>query len=1072
MKSSNNSILALQHSGGGSSNFIFKDDEAGLKSIWIEIPDYCHLHCDYCYASTDNKPKKVDQYLSYSDYEKILREFAVLGGKFVGIPGKGEPFHSKNWELTKSIIDLCFQLNLELAIFTTGDAIFFTSHDTVDGVPAMEKMEYMKDKNLILLIKCNSMFPEIQNKLVNDRHNKYTQLRNRAIGILINEYHLNETHKLGIVTSVMKDNENEIVDLYNWAQERNIIFDCDTILERGRGKEFTSSGQVPPKIDLEAVFKRLKKVGAITNCQGGTYVGSTCDRILHHLYISVEGDIFPCIGCLREDIKENFQLGNIKDISLDLAWKNRFRQRLANDYKQVFLGTCKKCQNLEDESCYSCLGRCTSSVEDDLFIHTTGCIHHKPITTTWLATVVDYIRKILSFKETKYILNNEGLERLWRPNKNIAFSLLQLSKEDRERSIKELIELTEPQDHPDYTPYKLITDSRVDNFSKKKHFNFKEISFPMNKVWDFSADPNKIFEGIDIEDEEKNKVIKEISHSFLSNIFLASFKILFEKYDDSDELIRYCNFMLYDSINKKYFYRSIMKDSDSDKSGIRSLIISRWYEDLGHRNFWKEYCYDLSESFSDEIYGEYELKLSNNNKENELSLTLSTIDLTDILELTEIKDKIEGFYNFTSDENLDFINKFNAVGEIINSSIFSELLENNVVVYNLTLLYNSINHHAFYHTDDNKNSSILDNLSFAINNLDTKNSLKKHTIIKKLKDEFYRVRLSGNGTKFLNYFIYLGIMQKVFGINYYYLLHSTNFKEDDEKYSDTDFRGIIKPSGILLCTVKQIDIHFRSELNLFISSIFAPIEEYYFRKLYGETQATKEFNEKVKSHRHSILNIRKAFTNVLKEFSGSTVDCLSVDCINKESILKNIEKLKAVYEIYNIAVLSGITEKSEMPSYFGKTIPELINKICFYCNIAYTSLKQQVNIEIKNSVFMPSSIDAFTVIFNLAVNAAQTRAYNTWAKKFDYYEITAYTENDYYFIRFRNPAIIDRQCIDFINNDEIDLEKFIYNDLIKEWGGLSISKRLCKKLKWSLSVCTENDWTIFSITINTKDYGI
>lgn len=1071
MKSSNNSILALQHSGGGSSNFIFKDDEAGLKSIWIEIPDYCHLHCDYCYASTDNKPKKVDQYLSYSDYEKILREFAVLGGKFVGIPGKGEPFHSKNWELTKSIIDLCCQLNLELAIFTTGDAIFFTSHDTVDAVPAMEKMEYMKDKNLILLIKCNSMFPEIQNKLVNDRHNKYTQLRNRAIDILINEYNLNETHKLGIVTSVMKDNENEIVDLYNWAQERNIIFDCDTILERGRGKEFTSSGQVPPKIDLEAVFKKLKKVGAITNCQGGTYVGSTCDRVLHHLYVSVEGDIFPCIGCLREDIKENFQLGNIKDISLDQAWKSRFRQRLATDYKQVFLGTCKKCQNLEDESCYSCLGRCTSSVEDDLFIHTTGCIHHKPITTTWLATVVDYIRKILSFKETKYTLNNEGLERLWRPNKNIAFSLLQLSKEDRKRSIQELIALNDPQDHPDYTPYKLITDSKVDNFSKKKHFNFKEISFPMNKVWDFSTDPNKIFEGIDIEDEGKNKVIKEISHSFLSNIFLASFKILFEKYDDSDELIRYCNFMLYDSINKKYFYRSIMKDSDSDKSGIRSLIISRWYEDIGHRNFWKEYCYDLSESFSDEIYGEYELKLSNNNKDNERSLTRRTIDLTNILELPEIRDKVENFFTYTSDENLDFISKFNAVGKIINSIIFTELHENSVGVNSLILLYDSINHHAFYHTDDNKNSSILENLSIAINNLDT-----KHPITKKLKDEFYRVRLSGNGTKFFNYFIYLGIMQKVFEINYYYLLHSTNFKEDDEKQSpgdsDTDFRGIIKPSGILLCTIQQIDIHFRSELKLFISSIFAPIEEYYFRKLYGETQATKEFNEKVKSHRHSILNIRKAFTNVLKEFSGSTASCQSADCINKDSLLINIEKLKAVYEIYNIAVLSGITEKSEMPSYFGKTIPELINKICFYCNIAYTSLKQQVNIEIKNSVFMPSSIDAFTVIFNLAVNAAQTRAYNTWAKKFDYYEITAYPENDYYFIRFRNPAIIDSQCIDFINNDEIDLEKFIYNDLIKEWGGLSISKRLCKKLKWSLSVCAENEWTIFSITINTKDYGI
>ena len=190
MKSNNNSVLALQHSGGGSSNLIFKSGEPQLKSLWIEIPDYCHLYCDYCYASTDKKPKHADHYLSLPDYEKILKEFASLGGKYVGIPGKGEPFHSKNWELTHKIINLCADLELELAIFTTGDAIFFEPHDKIDAVPNKEKMDLIKDKNLIILIKCNSRIPDIQNKLVNDRHNKYAQLRNRAIDILIDDYHI------------------------------------------------------------------------------------------------------------------------------------------------------------------------------------------------------------------------------------------------------------------------------------------------------------------------------------------------------------------------------------------------------------------------------------------------------------------------------------------------------------------------------------------------------------------------------------------------------------------------------------------------------------------------------------------------------------------------------------------------------------------------------------------------------------------------------------------------------------------------------------------------------------------
>ena len=562
MKSSNNSILALQHSGSDSNNFIFKNNETGLKSIWIEIPDYCHLHCDYCYASTDNEPKKVDQYMSYSDYEKILKELSALGGKFVGIPGKGEPFHSKNWELTKSIIGLCHQLNLDLAIFTTGDAIFFNARDTIDADPTMDKMEYMKDKNLTLLIKCNSLKPEIQNKLVNDKHNKYTQLRDRAIDILINKYHLNESHRLGIVTSVLKDNENEIVDLYKWAKERNIIFDCDTILERGRGREFTSSGQVPQKIDLEAVFKKLKEVGAITSCQGGTYVGSTCDRVLHHLYISVEGEAFSCIGCLREDIKDKFILGNIKNQTLESLWKNEFKQKLATNHKQVITGTCWLCQNFQDEKCYSCLGRCITEngvKKNEMLIETQGCIHHKPNTINWIVKLTDYLRTILSLVKTKKTLKEEGLEYLWMPNnKNADTVVNDFSKEKHYR------------------------------FPEKKHCKLSEISFPMNKCWDF----------INIKKNSEDTISNDISKSYLSNIFLSSFKILFDKYDPDNRIVQFCNFMLYDNFHNSYFYRSISSlPNQSIDNDIRNIIIANWYEDFKDRNFWKDYCLDLSDTF-------------------------------------------------------------------------------------------------------------------------------------------------------------------------------------------------------------------------------------------------------------------------------------------------------------------------------------------------------------------------------------------------------------------------------------------------------------------------------------------
>ena len=185
-----NSILGLHHNTDFNPQWGKGED---LKSLWVDIPDFCHLHCEYCYASTDNSPKNgSEDYLKENDYERLLKEFSQMGGEFVGIPGKGEPFHEKNYTLTKKIIDACDNYNLKLAIFTTGDALFFKPSSKISDEPDYTKLDYIKDKdNIVLLIKYNSDNPDIQNKLVGGKNKNYAALRDRSIEILINKYHLN-----------------------------------------------------------------------------------------------------------------------------------------------------------------------------------------------------------------------------------------------------------------------------------------------------------------------------------------------------------------------------------------------------------------------------------------------------------------------------------------------------------------------------------------------------------------------------------------------------------------------------------------------------------------------------------------------------------------------------------------------------------------------------------------------------------------------------------------------------------------------------------------------------------------
>lgn len=1072
--SNNNSILSLQHSSSQYSNNSFKDGKT-LKSLWLSIPAICHLSCPYCFASTNNPDKRIEK-ISFESYEKIIREFASLGGEFIGIPGDGEPFHDLNWELTKFIITLCSELKIKLALFTTGDLIFFKPNGNESQVD-YGKIDFIGDKDVVLLIKYNHSNEDIQNNLVGNKNPNYARLREKAIEILIDKYHFNDgKRRLGLVTSIMKENAEklepngklEIINIFERSQRDNLIFDCDTILELGRGKSFsTSEKRVLPQVDLEKVFKKLSEAGAVGLNQGGTYVGNTCcDRILHHLYIKANGDVFPCIGCSREDLCDKMQLGNIEYETIKELWNKPLRRRLAENRYETLVGVCANCENFQTEKCYSCLGRCVldedsgTPINDDGLITTIGCIHHKPSTTTWLANLVDYVRTILSYPNTTKNLEEKGLEFLWRPNKNIAYTLCQLNAVQRKQEIINIIEHTgNPHDDLSYEPYNKIINSKVADFSQKKHFRYSELLFPMNKVWDFAKDPEEHFKPkesfLDIL-PQKEKVIETISQSFLSNIFLSSFKILFEKYDYSANNIAYCNFMFFDNIKEKYFYRSIVKDTLTNNTAIetlkvKSLIISRWYEDIiideKPENFWKNYCYNLSAAFRHELYGDYELKLGHSDESFEAELNLRTIDLTDIIELPILHEKVEKFKNYC--DSKDFEVKFDQVKGFINNRIFTELDPNDRE--KLKNLYDAINSNSFYcqansYSDESQEVALLlNNIKKIIEKLLVKREkLNQDTgVILKLQKVFNKVRDRGDGWKFINYFIYLGIMHETLGINYYYLLHSTNFTTinpyQKELIADSDISGIIKSSGLLICTKNPINQHFRAELKLFISSIFAPFDEFYFNL---RVQDIKLYDE-VQWYQHSLDNIYRDVLAELSEF-----DYLIKK--NTDEKLKEVTKvLKANFKVYDIS-RRGISRKYESIENYIES-----NDLWSMLELVVTSIRREhFNVFPKEFSFSFQDKTAreklliFTIIWNLLHNAYKFRNSKEVIVRFD---------SSQSILSISNNESMSEKHLNYINGftNKYPSER--------KYGGLAIVKSLSEILKLSIKVSANQSNTTIII---------
>jgi len=400
---------------------------SGLRSLWLEIPDYCHLRCGYCFANTDRRhPHEEPKGLQLADYLKLIDDFHALGGLYMGIPGNGEPFHPKNRDLVMTLLRHATAKGISTTVFTTADTIFYpvacsnyaeAVEGPLDGTLAKELLSL----NVILLVKYNSSIPAVQDKLVGQPG--YTKVRQRAMEALIQLGFSKEGHRrLGIVTSILPENKAEIHSLFTYARENNLIFDCDTILPRGRGCEWTEKHPVTAH-ECKVIYDDLNSLNGCQSSPGGSYIGAACDRVKHHLYVDVKGDVHPCIGCVGKHAA--LTLGNIKADTLEHLWNHRIRKVLREDLSKVIRGPCSWCENFQ-KTCWSCLGRQVVKcdiTDESVILETKGCFNHRPRADHWMAACNREIRHLLlrvgmpGYEGLRQLLlkdlKNYGIEALW-----------------------------------------------------------------------------------------------------------------------------------------------------------------------------------------------------------------------------------------------------------------------------------------------------------------------------------------------------------------------------------------------------------------------------------------------------------------------------------------------------------------------------------------------------------------------------------------------------------------------------------------------------------------------------------
>lgn len=295
-----------------------------LLLVDVHMGNRCNLHCPNCYRDAG---ESLDQELTLEECKGILRQARALGARTLLITGSGEPFlDQKLWPL----IEFANRLDLGVVIFTNSTMI----NEKLAG--------RLAGWGVAIVAKLNSFRPEIQNFMVGKKnaHRKiYSGLRN-LIKVGLNQ---GCPSRLGIDSVIVKQNYEEILRIFRFCRNSNIVPYITTELPGGRGRANADVLDVTVQ-EIKKLFFQLRDIdrreyGFDWEPHPPIVAGGSCKKILYQLFIGPTGEMGVCPGI-------DISLGNIRKISLADALES---------------GLIQKIRHLEkwDHVCPICAGSCT-----------------------------------------------------------------------------------------------------------------------------------------------------------------------------------------------------------------------------------------------------------------------------------------------------------------------------------------------------------------------------------------------------------------------------------------------------------------------------------------------------------------------------------------------------------------------------------------------------------------------------------------------------------------------------------------------------------------------------------------
>lgn len=278
--------------------------------IDVETSNVCNLACPYCFRDVYGGHEELTREMNIEERLDLLMQAKKLGCETIKITGAGEPLIDGYFF---EMVRYANRLGMKVMSFTNGMVI------------DREMAEKLAKANVSLIVKCNSMKPDIEDKMVGRKG--YAEIRNKAIQYLMDAgLNKKKPTMLGMDAVITKINMDDVLNQLEFCRRNNIFPLFRPFMPIGGASKLKDW-----EITREETIGIFRKAQELDRKKFGLeykmilpYIGGVWCRQLHYaLYVNILGEAYACTGSRKK-------LGDIRQQSLREIWDSENAKKIRN----------------------------------------------------------------------------------------------------------------------------------------------------------------------------------------------------------------------------------------------------------------------------------------------------------------------------------------------------------------------------------------------------------------------------------------------------------------------------------------------------------------------------------------------------------------------------------------------------------------------------------------------------------------------------------------------------------------------------------------------------------------------